>query len=155
MQGTQPVEVIFVDYQLSRYTSPVADISYFLYMSTERELLFEHYDSLIRVYYGTLAGVLRQCNLKVEEVYPIEIFKQQLKKYSVLGLIEALVSMKIITADSEYATKMAEMKHKNPDHCLYDYDSENQNTFIERVNMIVDSFFHCNYSLTEIMNKCP
>lgn len=124
-------------------------------MSTERELLFEHYDSLIRVYYGTLAGVLRQCNLKVEEVYPIEIFKQQLKKYSVLGLIEALVSMKIITADSEYATKMTEMKHKNPDHCLYDYDSENQNTFIERVNMIVDSFFHCNYSLTEIMNKCP
>ncbi|XP_063383484.1 uncharacterized protein LOC134669787 [Cydia fagiglandana] len=154
-QGTRPVEVMFVDYQLSRYASPVSDISYFLYMSTERELLSQHYETLINVYYGTLAGVLRQCNLKIEQVYPETIFRQHLKEYSVLGLIEALVSMKIITADNDDAIKMTEMRYNQPDvenAGIDEHKFNNQNLFIERVNAIVNSFFQMDYSLTSVIN---
>ncbi|XP_063363838.1 uncharacterized protein LOC134652606 [Cydia amplana] len=154
-KATRPVEVMFVDYQLSRYASPVSDISYFLYMSTERELLSQHYETLINVYYGTLAGVLRECNLKIEQVYPETIFRQHLTEYSVLGLIEALVSMKIITADNDDAMKMTEMRYKQPDveHAgIAEHKLNNQNLFIERVNAIVNSFFQMDYSLTPVIN---
>ncbi|XP_063535938.1 uncharacterized protein LOC134745781 [Cydia strobilella] len=154
-QGTRPVEVIFIDHQLSWYASPVSDISYFLYMSTEQELLSQHYEALINVYYGTLAGVLRQCNLKIEQVYPERIFRQHLKEYSVLGLIEALVSMKIITADNDDAMKMTEMRYTKSDveyAGIDEHTFSNQNLFIERVNAIVNSFFQMDYSLTSVIN---
>ncbi|XP_047991818.1 uncharacterized protein LOC125230635 isoform X2 [Leguminivora glycinivorella] len=154
VKGTRPVEVMFVDYQLSRYASPVSDISYFLYMSTDRELLSQHYETLINVYYGTLAGVLRQCNLKVEQVYPENIFRLHLKEYSVLGLIEALVSMQIITADNEDAIKMTEIRYTQPEvenAGIDEHKFSNQNIFIERVNAIVNSFFQMDYSLTSVI----
>ncbi|XP_034832221.2 uncharacterized protein [Maniola hyperantus] len=150
-QGKRPVDVLFVDYQLVRYASPATDISYFLYMSTDQQFLSKHYDQLLDVYFGTLSAVLKQCNLNVEEIYPRSIFLRHLREYSVLGLIEALISMKIITAETEEALKMTEMKYHAEEPCQY--ETQNKSLYVERVNGVVADFFKRNYSLDAILKQ--
>ncbi|KAF9421101.1 hypothetical protein HW555_002813 [Spodoptera exigua] len=151
-RGCKPVDVVFVDYQLMRFASPVTDIAYFLYMSTDGDFLDKHYDQVLDIYYGTLTAVLRHCNLDVNTVYPRNIFEKQLKEYSVLGLIEALVSMMIITAPYEDALKMTEMKYEHSEEAHEDESRDNL-LFVERVNGIVNDFFKRNYSLDAILTE--
>lgn len=146
------MDSILVDFQLARYASPVTDLSYFFYMSTDRKFLDEHYDRLIYMYYVTLSAILRQCNLKVEEIYPKSVFEKHLSTYAVYGLVEALISMKIITAAPEEAIKMTELRYLHPDD-LCQYELENQCLYIERVNGVVDHFFARKYSLSGVLNE--
>ncbi|KAI5644365.1 ecdysteroid kinase domain-containing protein [Phthorimaea operculella] len=148
----RPVDILLVDYQLWRLASPVTDLSYFFYMDCERNFLNQHYDRLINMYYLTLGAVLRQCNLEVEEIYPWSVFQKQLRQYSVLGLVEGLVSMKIITATTEDACKMTEMKYHTEDG-LSDNVSQNYSLYVERVNGIVNDFFMRGYSLDELLEN--
>lgn len=152
LQGKRPVDVIFVDYQLVRYASPVTDISYFLYMSTDQEILCNHYDQLLNIYYGTLSAVLRQCSLEVRDIYPKEIFQKHLREYSVLGLIETLISMKIITADTDEALKMTKMKYYLSEPSGFSgCNTKNQAFYVERINGVVNEFFNRGYSLDALL----
>lgn len=143
------MDVILIDYQLSRNASPVTDIAYFMYMSTEKELREKHYETLLEIYYGTLAAVLRECNLNVDDIYPRHIFKSHLLKYSVFGLVEALISMMIITAPSEEALKMTEINYQFANEEFYEYQHENW--FSERLNDVVNDFFSRNYSIDAVL----
>lgn len=136
---------------MARIASPVTDISYFLYMSTDYDFLKKHYYHVLDVYYGTLAAILRQCNLDVNEIYPQSIFQKHLREYTVLGLIEALVSMMIITAENEDAFRMTEMKHEDPNKIFCESEKEVRHLFVERVNGIVSDFFEKNYSLDAVL----
>ncbi|XP_045498257.1 uncharacterized protein LOC123696229, partial [Colias croceus] len=151
-QGENPVDVVLVDYQLARFASPVTDISYFLYMSANYDFLSKYYDQLLDIYYGTVAGILRECDIDIEETFPRHILQDHLKEYSVLGLVEALISMKIVTAESEEAQKMLEMKHQAPND-LHEYETQNQIMFVERVNGIVKFFFERNFTLDGVLIK--
>lgn len=126
----------------------MTDISYFLYMSTDGTFLSTNSDRILDIYYNTMTAVLRQCDLDIEDVYPKRVFDKHLKEHSVLGLIEALVSMKIITADCEEAiVKMTQM-------CMEDLPedlSPNRSLYIERVNGAVNDFFERGYSLYALL----
>lgn len=95
-----------------------------------------------------MGAVLRQCDLDVEDIYPKSVFDKHLREHSVLGLVEALVSMKIITADSEEAIKMIQMNTKE----LPEDVSPNQSLYVERVNGVVNDFFKRGYSLHAVLN---
>ena len=120
-------------------------------MSTDQEFLTKNYQKLINIYYGTLSGVLRQCNLDVDQIYPRIIFEKHLKEYSILGLLEALISMKIITAKSDEAFKMTEVKYQ-PSEDTFPYQTQNHALFVERVNGAVNYFFDREYSLDSLLN---
>lgn len=47
--GTTPVETKLIDFQLARHSSPVLDISFFIYSGTSQELREQHYESLLQV----------------------------------------------------------------------------------------------------------
>ncbi|GBP25971.1 hypothetical protein EVAR_84530_1 [Eumeta japonica] len=147
----KPIDLCFIDYQLMRYASPVTDISFYLSMSTGRGLRCRHYARLLDIYYGTLAAVLRQGSLDVNEVYPREIFERHLRKYSVLGLVEALIALKIITGDSEAALDVSEMNEKVTD--VPAVDEGREALYIDRVNGVVDDFFSNGYSLDEVLGE--
>lgn len=96
-----------------------------------------------------MSAVLRQCNLDVEDVYPKRLFEKHIQEYSVFGLIEALVSMKIITADCEEASKMTGQMcmEELPENLL-----PNRSLYVERVNGVVNDFFERGYSLDAVLN---
>lgn len=51
----KPIDVRFLDYQLSRYASPACDIVYYLYCCTSKELRDAHYDTFLRTYHESLS----------------------------------------------------------------------------------------------------
>ncbi|XP_050682484.1 uncharacterized protein LOC126977895 [Leptidea sinapis] len=150
--GDKPVDLVFVDYQMARLASPVTDISYFFFMTSDYEFLKHNYDHLLYIYYATLSASLHECKVNAEEVFPRRIFEEHLKKYSILGLIEALISMKIITAESDEAHKMTEMKHQSCNG-LHQFETQNQSLFVNRVNGIANFYFERNYSIDHFVSE--
>lgn len=54
-----PTEVLFVDYQMSRYGSPVQDLMYFILSSTEYSIKVKEFDFMIKYYYRELVKNLK------------------------------------------------------------------------------------------------
>lgn len=56
----KPIEVCLLDWQESRYSSPIVDIAYFLFCCTTKELRDAHYDNFLRVYHESLSAHIRR-----------------------------------------------------------------------------------------------
>lgn len=77
--------VKLIDFQVSRYTTPVVDLSYFLATSTDKKLR-ESLPELLLYYYNTLMGEIRLMGCKAPEtLYPYEVFTRHCKKYMKFG----------------------------------------------------------------------
>lgn len=55
-----PIEISLFDWQISRYSSPIIDIVYFIFCSTTKELRDKHYDDFLNVYHTTLSTHIRK-----------------------------------------------------------------------------------------------
>jgi hypothetical protein len=60
LEKGKPVKSMMVDYQVLSYGSPAKDIVFFLFTSVKNDVVEEHYDDLIKLYYKTLISVLEQ-----------------------------------------------------------------------------------------------
>lgn len=56
----KPTEVNFLDWQISRYSSPIIDIVYFMFCCTTKELRDAHYDDFLKVYHENLSTHIRR-----------------------------------------------------------------------------------------------
>lgn len=55
-----PIEVSLIDWQISRYASPVTDLLYYLFSCTTKELRDNHYDEFLRIYHESLSNHLKR-----------------------------------------------------------------------------------------------
>lgn len=60
----QPVDVIFIDFQLSFYSSPGIDLNYFFHTSAQNEVRNTKLRSLINIYYNTFLNTMIDINMK-------------------------------------------------------------------------------------------
>lgn len=56
----KPIEISLLDWQISRYSSPIIDIVYFIFGCTTKELRDKHYDEFLNTYYSTLSTHIRR-----------------------------------------------------------------------------------------------
>lgn len=54
------VEIQLLDWQFSRYASPVTELVLYLLCSTTKELRDKHYDQFLKIYYDSLSNFLRK-----------------------------------------------------------------------------------------------
>lgn len=52
------VGIQFLDWQFSRYASPVTELVVYLFCSTTKELRDQHYDEFLKIYYESLSNLL-------------------------------------------------------------------------------------------------
>lgn len=52
----KPIEFQLIDWQVSRHSSPIIDIVYFMFCCTTKELRDQHYDSFLRIYHESLTN---------------------------------------------------------------------------------------------------
>lgn len=64
--GEEPVAVKFFDMQTSRYTSPAVDLSFFLYLNTDKTTRDLYWDSLLREYLDCVKSHL-DSNVTIDE----------------------------------------------------------------------------------------
>lgn len=56
----KPIEIIFLDWQISRYASPIIDVVYFIFCCTTKELRDCHYDDFLKIYHNSLSAHIRR-----------------------------------------------------------------------------------------------
>lgn len=56
----KPINISLVDWQVSRHSSPIIDIVYFMFCCTTKELRDDHYDDMLKLYHETLSDHIRR-----------------------------------------------------------------------------------------------
>lgn len=56
----KPIEICLLDWQISRYSLPVIDISYYMFCCTTKEVRDAHYDEFLKVYHESLSAHIRR-----------------------------------------------------------------------------------------------
>lgn len=56
----KPIDISLVDWQETRYSSPIVDIVFFMFCSTTKELRDTHYNTFLRVYHECLSAHIRR-----------------------------------------------------------------------------------------------
>ncbi|XP_043519671.1 uncharacterized protein LOC122533734 isoform X2 [Frieseomelitta varia] len=82
------LKVIFVDFALMRYGSPILDLSMFLCMHCARDLDKVMLDNVLRVYHDSLIQCLKEKDINVAD-YSYEDLYEDYKKKGLFGLLIA------------------------------------------------------------------
>lgn len=56
----KPIEISLLDWQVSRHSSPIIDIVYFMFCCTTKELREAHYEHFLNVYHESLSAQVRR-----------------------------------------------------------------------------------------------
>lgn len=101
----KPDQVRFIDFQMSRYSTPVLDLQYFMYSSASEQVRSEYTEHLLQVYHTELQDTLRTLGSD-HHIYTIEQMKKEYEERSLFGLITACTLLSAVLADPAEAFDM-------------------------------------------------
>lgn len=135
------MKICLIDFQISRYCSPVLDLVYFLFVCTSGEMRAIHYDELLTIYHRSLKDLLDHMGGDTQSQFPFTAFLRQMKKYGKFGVMMAMFLIPLITKknedlpDFDYFAENQEEMQKDPEamkKMMADFMSTNDN-YNERV----------------------
>ncbi|XP_055907481.1 uncharacterized protein LOC129942526 [Eupeodes corollae] len=126
-ERNNPIEAKLIDFQMSRYASPVLDIVHYLFACTEKALRDEHFDEFMDTYHRTLSDHLRLFNLDPEIIFPRSVFDSQLKTYGPYGFCMAIFSVPFFICDSSDLPDLDEVSEAIHELSSEGSDSEDKN----------------------------
>lgn len=94
------MECCLVDYQLSHKSSPVADIHYMIFTSTDYATRKLHYHDWLDYYHSQLDKRLANFGLKANSVYPRDQFDADLKRTAKAFLGQAVMVASIVVRET-------------------------------------------------------
>lgn len=95
------VDAKLIDWQISRYASPVCDLMYYIFSCTSKDFRDKHYEEVLNVYYFELAEFLRRLGSDPMKVFPRSALNDQLKKYGLFGLVMGLMVIPTLTTKAD------------------------------------------------------
>lgn len=81
-----PTNVYIVDWQMTRYASPICDIVYFIFTSTMKEMRDKHYDDFLKTYHESLSYHLNRLGSDPEKLFPYHIMVEELQRFGKFGM---------------------------------------------------------------------
>ncbi|KAJ8664999.1 hypothetical protein QAD02_006661 [Eretmocerus hayati] len=104
---TDPVgntEVLMLDFQLARSSSPVLDLSFFIYSCTDKSLRDKHFDDLLDIYHKELTKTIKILGSDPDKVYPKQLFLEEVKEQFIHGMVFGLesVSFSMLSEDESF-----------------------------------------------------
>ncbi|XP_077290679.1 uncharacterized protein LOC143914361 [Arctopsyche grandis] len=113
------VDVKFVDWQLVRLASPITDIAYMMFSSTDEQLRSDCYTKSLDLYYQTLDKNITMMGCKTDDCYPLNVFKDQIKAIMPFGLISSIMLLPTVLSNKEDTPEM-DIKPEDFDESIYD-----------------------------------
>ncbi|KAF4533013.1 hypothetical protein B566_EDAN000704 [Ephemera danica] len=136
-------DVRFLDFQLTRVTSPAIDVTYALYTSACRGVLNLHFDELLDSYHTTLSATLADLGLVVEKIFPRQRLSEEMTRCAAYGL-----AMCGIVVPAVYC----------PPECTPDLDAVKGNSAMDFVKayetLMKANTPECRNHLAEILKFC-
>lgn len=96
-----PDRIVLVDWQVSRYSSPVADLLYFIFVCTDHTLRAKHYEELLKAYHDSLKELLHKLGGNIELQFPFSAFEIHLKRFGKMGAVLASFMIQILLTKKE------------------------------------------------------
>ncbi|XP_050499200.1 uncharacterized protein LOC126879898 isoform X2 [Diabrotica virgifera virgifera] len=97
---TKPEDLRIVDWQISSFGSPCADLAYFLLVNSSEEVL-DDIQTYLKIYHGKLSSHLRNFNLDPDELFPFSTFQHHLNLFLLQSFFYAFLLFKIMLSDKE------------------------------------------------------
>uniref|UniRef100_A0A182T5A6 CHK kinase-like domain-containing protein n=1 Tax=Anopheles maculatus TaxID=74869 RepID=A0A182T5A6_9DIPT len=110
-----PEHIVLLDWQISRYVSPVLDLVYFLFCCTDEEFRRRHYDEMINVYYNSFETLVEKLGHSSQEVFPRTALMRQLRRYGKFGILMAIFLVPMLCTRNEDLLDMDEAAEKYRD----------------------------------------
>lgn len=111
-QDDIPVDIRLLDWQISRYASPVLDLMYYIFTASTKAFRDQHYDQLLGLYHQSLSDFLRQLGSDPEKLFPRKALDEQLRRFGRFGLLMAVMILPVITTKGEDVPDLEEMAEK-------------------------------------------
>lgn len=137
-QGEKPVDVIFLDWQLVRYASPITDLAYLIFTSTDEEFRGKYFESILEEYHKALGLRLALLGCDVDRCFPIEIYKQHTREKLLFGLLWSMVIIPIISGSKEDDLDLGDIIGEN--NQIGRKEVKISEVAVERMNGVVKDF---------------
>lgn len=102
-------DVKIVDYQVSRICSPLKDLPYFLCASGSVDIIDNHFDELLDIYYDRYVEVLAKTGCDVS-AFTKQSFHEQLNRDAKDELFHCILVLKLITSEVPQDMDISDMK---------------------------------------------
>jgi hypothetical protein len=100
-KGNLPDDIVLIDWQISRYCTPVVDLVYFIFACTDRQLRQKHFDELISTYHNSLRELLDHLGGDTTRQFPFTALLRHLKKFGKFGVIMAAFILPMLSTKKE------------------------------------------------------
>lgn len=101
LQKPEPAEVCILDWQTSRFQSPVLDLYDVLLTTSDQEFRHLHYDNLVKHYYDVLSESIRKLGSEPAELITFDDLLLLLKKFARYGTFMTLGSFVLVLPDDD------------------------------------------------------
>jgi Ecdysteroid kinase-like family len=109
-----PDNIILLDWQISRYSSPAIDILYFFFISTDEKLRASHFNELTKIYHNSLEETLNNLEYASDKQFSFATLSKHLNKVGKYGVVTAaLISSLVHTEKSDLLEIALAAKNNN------------------------------------------
>ncbi|CAB3219730.1 unnamed protein product [Arctia plantaginis] len=129
------VDVRIVDLQTLQGASPVVDLLYFVFTSTDEDFREQYFQKLIDLYYNELQEAMKRFNLEPDYLYSKATFDSEIKQKLPYGLTIAVFALPVATVSVQNAPKVDE----NMELSAF-FAGKASDLYVKRLNGIVDDF---------------
>lgn len=146
-QNEEPVDVVFLDYQIMKRCSPVVDIMHLMFTSSDEAYRRDHYEELINYYYECLGSRLKELDCDVSKSYPRDIFETHLKALLPFGMVIAFMFLPLQLSEPADFLDLEEVAKNADDPKEQDLsfkDPKTKEAYCDRINGLIRDFVKFN-----------
>uniref|UniRef100_A0A6P7G7V4 Uncharacterized protein LOC114338728 n=1 Tax=Diabrotica virgifera virgifera TaxID=50390 RepID=A0A6P7G7V4_DIAVI len=134
---TKPEDLRIVDWQISSFGSPCADLAYFLLVNSSEEV-FNDIQTYLKIYHDKLSSQLRNFNLDPDELFPFSRLSDHLNQFLLQSFFFVFLLLKIMVSDKEDIPDHVEEVDKSGDSMtMLSYETKNVEEYTRRVKIIM------------------
>ncbi|KAJ3666346.1 hypothetical protein Zmor_001794 [Zophobas morio] len=142
----KPVEVSLIDWQFSGFSSPVLDLSFFIYTCVDTEK-YKNVEELLKIYHEAVCGYLHQLNCDSVDILPFNTLMKHWKKFSCYGLLFGSFILRFCLSESEELPDLIENAEKGNNFLeIFEFITSNKEVYHKRVK---DNILHYARNLVE------
>lgn len=140
--------MMFLDWQLSRYGSPVCDLFYYLFSATDQSFRQKYFNDLLLLYHSTLSDNIKELGSDPDKLYSLERFQEDSVKFGRFPLIFMPLLIQFCHIDHRFISDL-------DDFCEKICNGE-QVTLFKQFDDVTESMFKriLNETVTDIVTFC-
>jgi hypothetical protein len=97
----RPENIVMIDWQITRYCSPIIDLVYFFFICTDSALRLKHFDELLGIYHKELKDLLDHLGGDAMTQFPFTALLRHLKRFGKFGIVMAAMIVPMLQTKKE------------------------------------------------------